>query len=77
MFNLSFNDDEINLIWAVLNNSNIPGKHAVVLSGIFNKIQNAVRLYSMQQEAQQANQEFPEDSVKSPSFSFEEEKHDK
>ena len=50
MYNLQLTEDEINLVWTILTNSNIAGKFAPTLSVIFNKLQDSVRLYAIQQK---------------------------
>ena len=57
MYNLTFTEDEINLIWAILTNSNIAGKSAPILTVIFNKIQESVNRVAMQQQRMRQEQE--------------------
>ncbi len=42
-FNFTFTEQEINLIWNILNSCSISGKDAPILTNIFEKMQNSLR----------------------------------
>ena len=57
MYQITFTEDELNLVWSILSNSNIAGKFAPTLSVIFNKLQDSVRYNAMQQQREKVMQE--------------------
>lgn len=57
MYNLQLTEEEINLVWSILSNSNIAGKFAPALSVIFNKLQDSVRIAAIQQQREKMMQE--------------------
>ena len=57
--NLSLNQGEVNLVWSALNNANILGKDAPVMTILLGKIQQAVAATQEQPAAEAAPIEEP------------------
>jgi hypothetical protein len=55
-FVFAFHENEINLIWAILNNAQISGKDAPVLAGIFTNIQDSLREQMQNRQIQEESE---------------------